>query len=762
MASIRLPNVGRLTYSMAYTFAARRHEHKGGVDVSREIVLENSSMILTLEPDGTARSLIAKATGEECLMAGARMPMFSVTQERPYNNEVKLAHPNKRTTFPADRVRLEDGNLIVGFKLAPYEAVISVHMGERFIGFKLEDFIVSDDGYPDLCMAVPPVAELRLAQLPVRRRERFGEWLNVMWDDDTAVALIAASPRARIDADNTGASCVMTADAVRGIRLRGTEAALIVTDTPALMDAIAEVEETYDLPRGVASRRGDMINASAYWSGNITPENVDEHIRYARMGGFRLMLIYYTSLFKTHYGYDTCGDYDYRPEYGRGIEDVRAMLSRIRAAGITPGLHFLHTHIGIRSRYVTPRADHRLNKTRTFTLARPLGAEDDEVWVEQDTYGMVMSERCRILQFGTELISYEGCSDEPPYRFTGCKRGVYGTVAEEHPMGLQGGLVDVSEFGHGHSFYLDQNSSLQDEIADKLAQAYGAGFEFAYFDGSEGTNAPFEYHVPNAQYRVFRKLKPAPLFAEGAAKAHFSWHMLSGGNAFDIFPPSVFKQKIAQFPMEEAPRMRSDLTRLNFGWWAFWAPGDIEGEPTGTQPDMYEYGTSRAAAWDCPATMMENVDAFHRNPRTDDIFEVMRRWEDVRKRGWLTEEQKQELRAPDREHILLIDEQGEYELAEYRHVSDAAGGDMRLRAFVFERRGARYAVYWHATGQGRLMLSLKVGQLSVMDKLGADAAPACAEDGSAILPLDSRRYIKTDASMEELVSALRSAKVCED
>jgi len=38
-------------------------------------------------------------------------------------------------------------------------------------------------------------------QLPVRDRENFGEWLNVMWDGAVAVNLLATDPYAKIDAD---------------------------------------------------------------------------------------------------------------------------------------------------------------------------------------------------------------------------------------------------------------------------------------------------------------------------------------------------------------------------------------------------------------------------------------------------------------------------------------------------------------------------------------------------------------------------------
>ena len=51
------------------------------------------------------------------------------------------------------------------------------------------------------------------------------------------------------------------------------------------------------------------------------------------------------------------------------------------------------------------------------------------------------------------------------------------------------------------------------------------------------------------------------------------------------------------------------------------------------------------------------------------------------------------LKNPEQEHTLLINERGEYELAAYDLMKDAAGGDVRLRTFVFERCGERYVVY---------------------------------------------------------------------
>ena len=300
------------------------------------------------------------------------------------------------------------------------------------------------------------------------------------------------------------------------------------------------------------------------------------------------------------------------------------------------------------------------------------------------------------------------------------------------------------------SGYIDQNTGLQDEIAGKLADVYNAGFRFCYMDGSEGVSAPYEFNVPNAQYRVLSRFADAPLFTEGAAKAHFSWHFQAGANAFDIFPPPVFKRMIARFPAEEAPRMRQDFTRLDFGWWGFWAP---RGEDNGTQADMYEYGTSRAAAWDCPATIQSSLERFRNHPRTGDILEVMRRWEDVRARGWLTDAQKDALKNLDQEHTLLIDERGGYEL----FPCDPIEAPENVSAFAFERAGERYVVYWHQTGAAQLYLPLDPASFTLSDRIGGEAIETPAQNGGALLPADNKRYLRTALSRAAVEKAFAAA-----
>lgn len=709
-----------------------------------DIIIENALFRLVVGADCVAKSLVCKANGEECL-ADAKLPLFSVTQERPFNNEVKLSTLCKRTTYPANSLRREGDKLIVGFSVAPYEAVVQVQEKESYVNFSLDSFLVHPTDYGSLRMDKPPAAEFCLLQLPVADRENFGQWLNVSWDENTAVNVLASDARTLIDAEAQDGCHILSAAVRRDIRLQGPGAALIVAPKERLLDCVAQVEEDFDLPRGVESRRSSYVNRSIYYTWDLYPDTVEEHIRYCKAGGFKLMQVYFTSIFKSSQCYGLCGDYDYNDHYPNGAEDLKKVLSRLKEEGITPGLHFLQTHIGLKSRYAAPVADHRLRLMAHYTLAKPLDKGDTTVYVEQDTAAAPMAEKRRVLQFGGELITYEAYSEEARC-FTGCTRGAYETNVQEHPLGQIGGVLDVSEYG-GVSAYLDQNTSLADEVAQKLADAYNCGFEFVYFDGSEGTNLPYAYHIPNAQYRVFKKLTPAPRFCEGAAKAHFSWHMLSGANAFDIFRPEVFKEMIGKHPVPEAIQMQQDFTRVNFGWWQFWGGA-------ATQADHFQYSCAKAAAWDCPATMISDRKFFGENPRLYDILEVLRRWEDARTRGFFTAGQKEQMKDLGREHILLINERKEYELQPYFAVE--LPGDSPITAYTFTRGDEAWAVYWHKTGAGKWKLPANAEDIALYEELWQSPVPL--ENGPAILPADKLRYVKFAGSPQKLVELFQKAE----
>ena len=710
-----------------------------------DVVLENARMRLEVGDDAVVKSLRVKPGGEECVDATERLPLFSVTQDRPFNNEIKLTYPNTQTTYPANSVRRVGDELIVGFEIAPYEARVKVHEAVDYLLFELTGFIVEKEDYGGLRMTTPPVKSFRLVQLPVKNRENFGDWLNVVWDGKAAAAVVGGGPMTVINGERRHGFRLLTADADRDLKLIGATATVVAAEKAEFLNCLDSMERGCGLPLGVESRRKPELNASSYWSSDVTPKNVDSHIALAKQGGFRMMLLYYPGLLKGakgDRGYGGIGEYELRDEYPEGVKSVTDMLDRIKAAGITPGLHVLHTFIGFKSPYVTPVADHRLNLVRHFTLSRSIGMDGADIYVEEDPSACPTNVHSRILRFGGELIGYESFATERPYRFTGVRRGEKETNVTPHPKGEIGGVLDVCEFG-AQSCYIDQNTTLQDEIAEKIARIYNAGFRFMYFDGSEGVNAPQGIHVASAQYKVVSRLKVPPLFTAGAAKAHFDWHFLGGANAFDIFPPEEFKPMIVRWPQYEAPIMRRNFSRLDFGWWGLWLPGVKLRNGTrtvGTQPDMWEFGTSRAAAWDCPATVQVDLGRYRKHPRLADLMEVMRRWEDVRAKGWLTADQKEALRSSTQEHHLYVNEKGQYELHEIEMLpSPAKAKD--ARAFIFSRAGKTMLGCWHTSGEGVFEIAL-------------------GQDGKKVsVPLAGMRYLESDLSADALKSAYAAAEM---
>ena len=306
-----------------------------GVSAVADMTFANRAFSLVIGDDATVKSLKLANSYKECVEAREGTPLFTVTQNRPFNNEIKLAHMHKRTAYRANRIRRDGDNLIVGFELAPYEAVVSVSVRPSYMEFKLDRFIVDAGDYGDLKMDTPPVDSFRIMQIPVLDRANFGEWINAVWDWECAVGVIGTSCETYVDNEERHGFRLLTADLVRGRRLRGGSAVLVASSGPdTFLDAVECVEKDYSLPQGVKSRRSSLINASMFWICDMTPKIVDNYIALAKQAGVKMMLLYYTCFVKETDSWGYNGDWDILPDYPGGLADVTAMLAKIKAAGI--------------------------------------------------------------------------------------------------------------------------------------------------------------------------------------------------------------------------------------------------------------------------------------------------------------------------------------------------------------------------------------------------------------------------------------------
>ena len=703
----------------------------GGADV----VIENAAVRLVIGADGAARSLIHKSTGEECLAAEVRTPICAITQYRPYDNENFLIYPAKPRVFPACRVERRGDRLYVGFEDTYDTAVIRLDIEDDYIGFSLERVDYRIEAYG--VKRQTEIDEFALLRLPLRPRAHFGEWLNVVWDDRVAVNLLGTHPGTRIDAFPTAEATTLYAGLDAQVGLFGPGAGLGGSSREGLLPAIGQIERDYDLPRGVESRRDGSYRCSYYSLRGVTPENIDAHIEYARRGGFRTMMVYYVDFARS------CGHYGWREEYPGGMEDLRYVTDRIRAAGMIPGLHFHYSKVGVNDPYINGgHPDTRMNSVCELVLAEPAGAADTVLVVEGNTQGLRREEGRRLLHLGDELISYADCTTRPPYMLTGCRRGLHNSQPAAHAVGSRARLLDVDDWPL--FVRIDQNTGIQREIAGRLGRIYAeAGFRFVYFDGAEDVPMPYWYNVSRSQSVVYDALRPAPLFAEGALKSHFGWHILSRGNAFDIFPPEYIRPAMKKYTLRCAARNAEDFTAVDFGWVNYLAPG---GATIGMQPDMYEYIYCKALAWDAPVSLVGNLEELRRHPRTEDNLRVMERWERAKLADVFTPEQKERLKDPDREFFLFEDSQGRFELYPCRQLTpdDESG----VRAFLFRRGTKSCILYWHTSGEDQLRLTLPASRPTLTDDRGRRIAFR-REGRLCLLPAAGRAVLELDLPEEE-------------
>jgi hypothetical protein len=712
----------------------------------QNITIENGEFCLIIGKNGQAVSLKHKITGQECLREGLEIPAFTLTQYRPYDNELQLKYPAKPKIFAADSVYRRGDQLVVSFELINIVATIGLKVTDDYIGFALEKLDYRIPRYGDQLKT--EVDELVILQLPVKKRENFGEWLNVVWDDEVAVNLLGTDPFVRIENTTYRDYYLLKAEAVSEVKGVGTGAALITTGKDRLLDCIDRMERDFNLPLGVESRRREEYRFSYYEAGDIHPGNVDKHIAFAKKGGFRAMQIIWTAFSPA------MGHFPWREEYPNGIKDLQMIVQKIKDAGMIAGAHFWYNKAMKNDLYVSPVPDHRLNLRQMFTLAAPLGKNQTFVVVEENPAGCTLDDERRILKIGDELIEYEGYTTSSPYQFTGCKRGVLNTTVSEYGRGFKLGLLDVDTWPVWVRF--DQRTSIQEEMAERVGTLYhDAGFQFAYFDGAEDIHRPYWHNTSMAQLKVYDQMKPAPLFSEGALKSHFSWHILSRANAFDVFKPEHVKEATRKHPLDEAPFIACDFTRINFGWIGANPPGE---ETIGMQPDIYEYVCSHAAAWDCPVSMVVRLEPLEQHPRTADNLEVFRRWEDARLSNFFSEEQKEAMKDPFREHILLVDENGKFELRQYEQIEGAARGSKDIRAFVFSRSGKNYVVYSHNSGEGQLVLTTDARNVHLFKEWGK-TIPVQKKKGSIVIPAGDRHYLKLDLDKEKIINVFREAEL---
>ena len=100
-----------------------------------DVVIENAAFRLVISHDGAATSLVVKATGEECLAPGVRIPFARLRQDRPYDNEMHLLHPAKPMWFNTNRITRKGDALEIGFANEYHVLRVRVIATDDYVAF---------------------------------------------------------------------------------------------------------------------------------------------------------------------------------------------------------------------------------------------------------------------------------------------------------------------------------------------------------------------------------------------------------------------------------------------------------------------------------------------------------------------------------------------------------------------------------------------------------------------------------------------------
>ncbi len=750
---------------------------------SSAVTFETDYMRLEIGGDATLRSLIAKQDNVEYAVAAPPCPVATVyrggrsvpTAEGPHAAVIGRWVYQGGSHFDATRVRQQDDKLLIEFGAANVKATFRVRSTGDYVAFEL------------LGVEGEPIDRIEFLRLNVRRLPMLGQWVNLAYDDRFGVCLCGGTVQTNIEMLPQENCVQMTAAAEAAVGFSGATAVLFGCRDPKqkFFDAMAKVERDFHLPSGVTFRRSPLQRFSYLWAARPDPQNIDQYIRWAKLDGFRMILLSYTAFSKG------AGHFEWNDRFPNGMADLKQVTDAIRAAGLKTGLHIHYNKAAKKDPYVTPVPDDRLHAVRTFTLAGNVTADAAILPVHENPVGCTLDKDRRLLKLGKELIEYGSYSTRAPFQFAGCRRGHLGTHAASQAAETKLGLLDVDTWPDFIRF--DQTTDIQDEVARRLADIYRqtGPYDMVYFDGAEDVHEPFWYHTAASQHRVFRLLDPPPPVCEAAHYTHFSWHMISRANAYDnVATPDGMKDFCRLMPCPTAAARAMDFSRIDFGWVGRFGRAKMEY----AGPDIYEYVASRAAAWDCPISLHASLEEFQSNPRAEDCLAAIKTWEDARLGDHLSDADRHLLRnvapqdahyvscfeqrtiyqnsrnnqdlnesqrrilADRREHHLFINEQGRYELVELEELTGLAQG--ALKTFLFRRAAEPancYALVWSVESQ--LCLRLPIGGLVAMRPFGTRLP--CVSDGtSSELVVGPRTYLLLkDTSYDRARHLLGEARV---
>jgi hypothetical protein len=580
---------------------------------SAPLVFETDAACLTLAPSGAATSLVERATGRE-LLRDATKAFFRV----------------RVSGHDLDATRLEPSGdrFLVSFGASPISLLVRISAARSYLSVSLDE------------VRGGAVEAIDLARLAVAIDANLGSSLAVRFDDGSAVALLPAVETVETVASRNG---ILTASAYPDPGLAGASVAIVAAPVADFDSSVQAAEAGLDLPSpildGTWAKRSPAARRS-YLFLDLTEANVDESIRWAKLGGFDAILIYASTWSSS------TGSYGINPTtYPHGESGLARVVARLHAAGLRVGMHMLTSLVGKRDPLSSPRPDPRLLKDGDAALAEDLDAGSTTIALDgatlPDPAGRIGSGPVGgDVQIDDEIVR---CSrlDRIGRRAAlgGCERGANGTRRTAHREGAR-----VSHLAERHGSYLaDLHTSLGAAIAARIADLIERlGFDMIYLDAGEVGDAdgPFWYWAGREQTEILRRVR-RPILVQGSGTTPYTWHWFARGTCDDTVAVGrdawLDVHKIGEaLPIYRRSRMPAEL-----GWWGLYAETSSH---AATTTDEAELLGVRSVAFDAPFSVETTTATLRANPQSDDVLRVLARYEALRLSGAVSAAERGRLR----------------------------------------------------------------------------------------------------------------------
>ena len=720
-----------------------------------ETVYETSRFRLLLAADGVVSSLKQLPSQRECLATGWRQRLASVVVDG------KRREARSATTTP-------DG-LVLTFRDCDTSLLLQVGPAPDWLRFTLR--------------AVRGTRPTRvdLVRIPFGINGTVGRKLNIVYDDQTAVCVLAASQQ--VDCRVLGRKNRYLGAATQdtpGPKLEGASAALIVCppgEFPAIARRAAHAFGmlTNETPGGVPVKETDVVRGSYYFIG-FGEKDVDRMIADCTQAGVKQVMLN-SGAWCTKVGHYELNERN----YPHGLAGLKATVDRLHEAGILVGMHCFASKISKRDRYVTPVPDRRFWVSHQTSLAKAITAEQAEIEVQGDLrkwpgceltakrYWEGGVDKHREVIFDNEIVQYESIGPEGVWNtFLGCKRGAWGTEAAAHKEATDGRHYGVD--GCINGYIIDQETDLLDEAQDRLAHIFNTcGFDMVYFDGGEDVDRRrYRYYVSKFQENAMRKFTKRPIIHMGTAMTHRLWHSFARSATVDTYLNTLSGAIIGGKPPEKWPtvrdhidrsvaymlRCRADLMPGELGWFGIWPRKTFyDKKVEGLQLDELEYLAAKSLAYDVPVSLQTSFRSMDAHPLTPEILRIFRAYEELRMSRAVSAETRAML-AEKGASFALVQTNGKPQFVRMGEPFHP-GGNQDVYALVGADGQGSVATVWHAVRDGRLTLDARV---TAADFAG-QAMPVGSRQDTSLLGLDTQRLtLFAKLSPAELRTKLEQAK----